>query len=532
MNEDQFVIPSYQRPYSWEYDQCFQLYTDLMEAFAEKNDYFIGNIILANSQEEKGRSYLVDGQQRLITIWLLLKILYIFFPELTILKRMLSIESWDGTESKAKIQSQIFEAQDNTHLETIFSRSKESLQERLQAVSDKQGHVQEWKCNSRIEANALLFYYWFSSFVTQATDDQRQAFVRFLLEDVYLLPIELFGQTLHEANNKALTIFETINNRGMNLEDADIFKAKLYNKAEKIGEGQEFIRAWIDFKSACDSLYLSIDDIFRFYSHVIRGHEGITTSEKNLREFFTHESYSPLLYKGYQEILDDLFHILEILQYLNQEVEKPSQTGAWLQIINAYTNQYPKFAIVVYLYVYGWSGKEDEAFITFLKSLVRYIYVQGSTTTIKFEIYNIIKQISNKATISDYYRTDINPIHFDTLGRLKKGFALLAFYLETPQAIPSYSIDKIIGPKDFSSIAPEWPITDYYSIADSLGNLVVLDIPKKSLSWEQKIEYYKHSHLESIKQIWTDRIPSYSQFQQRDSRLKQLLCNFFEGTKI
>jgi uncharacterized protein with ParB-like and HNH nuclease domain len=53
------------------------------------------------------------------------------------------------------------------------------------------------------------------------------------LRRVYLLPIELIGKTSNEALDKALVIFETINNRGMNLEDADIFKAKLFKRQKR-----------------------------------------------------------------------------------------------------------------------------------------------------------------------------------------------------------------------------------------------------------------------------------------------------------
>lgn len=35
--EEQYVIPSYQRPYSWEYDHCFQLYNDLQEAYKDSD---------------------------------------------------------------------------------------------------------------------------------------------------------------------------------------------------------------------------------------------------------------------------------------------------------------------------------------------------------------------------------------------------------------------------------------------------------------------------------------------------------------
>ena len=40
-------------------------------------------------------------------------------------------------------------------------------------------------------------------------------FTDFILEHVFLLPIELNGSDIEEANNKSLTIFETINNRGI-----------------------------------------------------------------------------------------------------------------------------------------------------------------------------------------------------------------------------------------------------------------------------------------------------------------------------
>ena len=34
---DKFIIPSYQRPYSWEYDQCSQLFSDIINAIVREN---------------------------------------------------------------------------------------------------------------------------------------------------------------------------------------------------------------------------------------------------------------------------------------------------------------------------------------------------------------------------------------------------------------------------------------------------------------------------------------------------------------
>lgn len=75
--EAQYVIPTYQRPYSWEYDECLQLYGDITEAFQNNEDYFIGNIVIAKSDTNKDRLEVIDGQQRLTTLLLFIKTLFI-----------------------------------------------------------------------------------------------------------------------------------------------------------------------------------------------------------------------------------------------------------------------------------------------------------------------------------------------------------------------------------------------------------------------------------------------------------------------
>jgi len=423
--EEQYVIPAYQRPYSWEYDHCFQLYNDILGAYKDEEEYFVGNIIIAKSDANKDILEIIDGQQRLITLLLFIKVLHIFQPELKVLDQILEQEDWEGNEKIPRIKSEIFEAKDSFDLNLILSYTKVDLEQRFDECSDRNGKLVENKCKNRFEKNILYFFDWLSFFNNDPKNDVKE-FTYYLLKKIFLLPIELTGKTQEEANEKALVIFETINNRGMNLEDADIFKAKLYKNAKKINEDHIFIEQWVDFKNSCQNLNLEIDDVFRYYSHIIRGKQGISSSEKNLREFFIREKYSPFGLKKYKEVLDDLFKIIEILQFINQERLKGNKHSKWLQIIEAYTNQYPKFAVVVYLFVNGFSINEN--LISFLKSLIRYTYFYGSTTRVKFEIYSIIKQICSNKEIDNYY-ADVNVEYFKYLGRLKYGYAILAFYL-------------------------------------------------------------------------------------------------------
>src|SRR5690606_6119467 len=101
--EEQYIIPAYQRPYSWEYEQCFQLYTDLIEAFQGSEDYFVGNIIIAKSNSHKDELEVIDGQQHLTTLLLLIKALFTFQPEMRILDQLLEQEDWEGTRKKQRI---------------------------------------------------------------------------------------------------------------------------------------------------------------------------------------------------------------------------------------------------------------------------------------------------------------------------------------------------------------------------------------------------------------------------------------------
>ncbi len=524
--EEQYVIPSYQRPYSWEYDHCLQLYNDLLDAFENNQDYFIGNIIIAKADNNNDTLEVVDGQQRLITSLLLFKVLALFQPEFKVLEQILEKEDWEGISKVTRIRSDIFEANDGIALTKVLNYNTIDVEMRLSKVIDKNQKIVERLCDSKFEANLLYFYTWIRYFTSDSNKNIKD-FTTYILKQVYLLPIELSGPTQDEANEKALVIFETINNRGMNLEDADIFKAKLYNKAKNVGEEKIFIELWTDFKNYCDNLNLNIDDIFRFYSHIIRGREGITSSETNLREFFINEKFSPFTLKKYNEVLTDLFKIIGVLELLNQERIAQSEISKWLQILDAYTNQYPRYAIVNFLFVH--ESNVDDKFLKFLQSLTRYVYYQGSTTTVKFEIYNIIRQTSSRLIIDSYRKNEVTNDYFNYLGRLKKGFALLAFYLTRNVALASYNIDKIINLKDEKQLDNSWTGIDLTEIVDRIGNFLIIDIPKKNLTFNKKREYYNQSNIFEVNSVMENGNFTYNDFINRDNELKDRLVEFFKN---
>lgn len=69
-----FRIPLYQRVYSWTLGQCKELWADLMRAADTEEEHFLGTVLCQDDEGAKALRTvdLVDGQQRLVTLTLLL----------------------------------------------------------------------------------------------------------------------------------------------------------------------------------------------------------------------------------------------------------------------------------------------------------------------------------------------------------------------------------------------------------------------------------------------------------------------------
>lgn len=75
----QFVLPVYQRHYSWEKEQCVQLWKDIVRMVKNPavvgNNHFIGSIVNIKDNGGGSKFTLIDGQQRMATLTLILTVL-------------------------------------------------------------------------------------------------------------------------------------------------------------------------------------------------------------------------------------------------------------------------------------------------------------------------------------------------------------------------------------------------------------------------------------------------------------------------
>lgn len=83
------VVPSYQRPYSWEIEQVNQLIEDIERTMIGEKEWFIGPIFTSYNDHRDAQRDILDGQQRLTTIILLLRSIYVA-------EHLITAEKWNS----------------------------------------------------------------------------------------------------------------------------------------------------------------------------------------------------------------------------------------------------------------------------------------------------------------------------------------------------------------------------------------------------------------------------------------------------
>ncbi len=264
--EENFVIPEYQRAYSWEIGQCDKLWQDI-EAFISSgatDPYFFGTIILDCSTPNKFS--LIDGQQRTTTFLLLLKGILLRINECisTIPQNDRdSISLKAGLEAnRNKIMSILYKAEpeeipiminDSTKTKDIVILENKSINELypneikkiVEAVNFEDAEKNVHKIPRKQKDNKYTNYFknfkFFYEKLKDKSDSQLNLFAKTFLNNCQVIEIRSW------QIEQAITMFNSLNSTGMPLTDADIISAQLYANA---GENKsDFNKRWAEINT-------------------------------------------------------------------------------------------------------------------------------------------------------------------------------------------------------------------------------------------------------------------------------------------
>lgn len=520
-----YLIPNYQRPYSWNLINCSDLWEDLTNFFHQENykdGYFLGNIVLAKSPETDYYE-VVDGQQRLITITLIVKALHLYDVANNALDEIMWIPDRRSSNKDQRLISAVFADKDNEYLHQCLKiENKNDIDKR----SSKFHENLEFFC-TKIEDEISI-------------NDAVSKFADFILDNVYLLPIQSDDSNQDYARDNALTIFETINNRGLDLSDADIFKAQIYMGASNVSKKDEFISRWNTIVERIEAINYKVDDAFRVYMHVIRGKNGDSDSEMGLRQFFTtgNKYTKPLKKQDYEIVLKDLEKVVGCLEYFYRlvmcgyENDSESELSKWFQIIHEYSNGFPKHATYVYLFhhgqieddIYVFPKNQYKSLIKQSQNIIRYVYGMGATSYVKTRIFEIIKNIFSNIPY-DYKANTVDEKSFLQFGSLRKGFMLLYIYSDSQQRpIENYQFDRIVKKSSANLENIE---------VDSIGNYLIVDETSyfyRNRNFKIRKEYFEKSIITDLRDVALELDSWNSEKQEkRKDKIRRKLIEFFQA---
>ncbi len=261
-------VPSYQRSYAWTKSHVNDLMDDVGGAIqAGNSDYFLGTVVL--KQNDDGTCDVVDGQQRLATFQLLVSSVCDYLRQTNEVERAdLIAAEYIATTDVMTLEKQArltLNDIDNPIFDQIAVQSVPLSQIATGRTSHTLLHEAKSTLNERVRSIAV-------SSGSRATDELL-AWIKYFKQSVKVISVTV------ASHSNAFVIFETLNDRGLDLAISDLLKNYLFSKSgRRIDEVQA---RWLGMLAIIESLP---DDLtVTFIRHYWSSIQGLTR-EKELYE--------------------------------------------------------------------------------------------------------------------------------------------------------------------------------------------------------------------------------------------------------
>lgn len=207
----QFIVPIFQRNYSWQKSQYEQLWFDILRAskFKEKQNHFIGSIVYIDMGTPAGRPQqllLIDGQQRLTTISILLCAIKDYVQKFNLETKLINL---------AKIKNQFLYNSDEIY---------EDRYKLLLNVQDKETYIKLIDNTiftvNKPATNIIKCYEFFYERIEDFIKQYGQ------IDEIYagIFKLSLVSISLDKDSDNPQMIFESMNSTGKDLSQTDLLR--------------------------------------------------------------------------------------------------------------------------------------------------------------------------------------------------------------------------------------------------------------------------------------------------------------------
>lgn len=479
-----YVIPNYQRQYSWVNEQLEELWSDLYESYINTPEecYFLGSIVVVD--DGKGHHELVDGQQRITTLMIMLNVLAKTFPDINKnsdillkgnLQKIKQLIYFD--EGINRLQLQI-----DPNYNTSFKKAIINQDNYENFKYPTQANLKKDDPEYKFVNTAKFFYDKFNELLKSEGQSVLDGFVNFILFKTNII------KTICTNQSFAIKLFLVLNDRGLELSISDIIKSYILDKYDSNDRYNENDKAtfnynWKSIEKISNDYEFTIDDFmvyFEYYKLKSNPKRQVTDELKKIIQSSEvvslvdeMKSFADNLEKVYKSTLPVIYS----LRYI------PWQAYVMTALASAYQVDYPD---------------KEELF----QSMRRFFYISwisGKTLNgIKQTSFNLIDAIVDKKTIDEInemldkfiygkrlIRDVYQNLNDDVYGQnfLKALMLSIEYEIREKTNVGFYKINNSIHidhilPQQFDKRLDEWKNIDDVALAKTyihkLGNLALL----------------------------------------------------------
>ena len=289
-NNYAMAIPDYQRAYAWGEENAKSLFDDLNN----NDNYFLGLFLLEDATEKDRKYFIIDGQQRFTTLFMLLFVLENKFKGLSLGNDLSVREYLYYSQEYGMLRLALQEGQNEIFFKEILSKEILSEENSIEAL-DKKSQNTEYKSQTNI-INVLKYF-------LEAFKNIEQQQAKELLRIIGESKILLYSAS---DSGEAMQIFELLNDRGKSLTQLEALKSFVMHKV--------YVKSGDDLHIKQDNL----KPIKKHFSEIYATLNKIHAYEKNISEddilryhFIAFEEWSG---KDYQtNVKDNLKRIYSVL---------------------------------------------------------------------------------------------------------------------------------------------------------------------------------------------------------------------------
>ena len=462
-NNRQFIIPVFQRDYSWTREQCRQLWKDVLRAGAGETNggHFTGSIVYI-AADQSGAAFqrwlVIDGQQRVTTLTLLL----------TALRDHISDSSWSGDD-----ESPTARLINDYYLKNVHKRGEHGYRlvlrrkddATLRMLLDRPSSAEFDESRSELVVDAYRF---FRAALKKPGRD---------LEEVYrgISRLTVVDVKLDRNVDDPQMVFESMNSTGVDLRQSDLVRNYLLMGLD--ASRQE--RLYADYWSKIESLFQASANAFDlFLRDYVALEQERTQQIRRDRIYHAFKAYwRPRDGKPLEELLQDMVQVAR--RYASFLGIGPMQRGR-LSKVMSHTRALNTTQALLAMRLYDCHERgqlSQDEFISAFKLVESYLLrraVLGLQTRGYWSVFARIAHSIGSQSAFDSFQVALARLRdnhrFPTNEEFKRGLEERDLYslrvckhvldrLENvgyrePSPVQDYSIEHIM-PKEIASV-PEW----------------------------------------------------------------------------